>query len=299
MNDTNDKQELIPAPRRELAAAGDGYGSAFLDLRNFEVAQRMATALSRSTMVPDAYSASKTDPVIAAGNCIIALDLSFRLGVSPLIIMQQVDVVKGRPGLRGAFCAALINVRGGFDGPLEYEWKGAKDSPEWGCRAVATRKGRAVIGAWVDMRMVVAEGWINNQKWKNMPEQMFPYRAAAFFGRQHCPEVLMGAGAMHLAEELEDLPDLPQAPRTVRSHAPVGDLVGKLDAADAGQDAAGDAPPSDPPPSTRRRRAAAAPKDPAPGNDSAQDPAPEGASQAGPAGDDAQPSADADGFNVE
>lgn len=268
-NDT--KQELIPAAaKRELAPAGDGHGSAFLDLRNFEVAQRMATALSRSTMVPDAYSSSKTDPVIAAGNCIIALDMAFRLNVSPLIIMQQVDVVKGRPGLRGAFCTALINTRGGFDGPLEFEWKGEENTPEWGCRAVAFRKGKQINGAWVDMRMVVAEGWINNAKWKNMPGQMFPYRAAAFFGRQHCPEVLMGAGAMHTTDELEDQDD--QAPRNVKPHAPVGELLATLDAADAAekQDEGKSPPSTEPDKAPRRRRrhtestAPAASENPAP-----------------------------------
>ncbi|MGD9643787.1 MAG: hypothetical protein AB7V08_13730 [Elusimicrobiales bacterium] len=301
-NPTEPKQELIPANAkpRDLALAGDGRGSAFLDLRNFEVAQRMAVALSRSTMVPDAYSMHKTDPQTAAGNCVIALDLAFRLDVSPLIIMQQVDVVKGRPGLRGAFCASLINTRGGFDGPLEYEWKGAKGTPEWGCRAVASRKGRPVNGAWIDMQMVVSEGWINNAKWKNMPEQMFPYRAAAFFGRQHCPEVLMGAGAMNTTDELEDLGD---APREVKAHAPVGTLLDKLDAADAAEGKQeGDAPPAGDsgqnPPARRARRqrhGAAAPganENPAAEGD-APAAAPAAAESPQQAGDD-----DA-GFNVE
>ncbi|WP_456798086.1 hypothetical protein [Bradyrhizobium sp. USDA 4473] len=40
--------------------------------------------------------------------------------------------------------------------------------------------------------MVKAEGWDKNPKWKDMEQQMFQYRAAAFFGRANCPQLLMG-----------------------------------------------------------------------------------------------------------
>ena len=42
------------------------------------------------------------------------------------------------------------------------------------------------------MAMAKAEGWLANSKWRTMPEQMLAYRAAAFFARVHCPDLLMG-----------------------------------------------------------------------------------------------------------
>jgi hypothetical protein len=44
------------------------------------------------------------------------------------------------------------------------------------------------------MAMAKAEGWLdkNGSKWKTMPEQMLMYRAATFFCRVYCPEVLAG-----------------------------------------------------------------------------------------------------------
>ena len=41
------------------------------------------------------------------------------------------------------------------------------------------------------------KGWINKSgsKWKTMPEQMIRYRAASFFGRLHCPDLIMGVYA--------------------------------------------------------------------------------------------------------
>jgi hypothetical protein len=52
--------------------------------------------------------------------------------------------------------------------------------------------------------MVKSEGWLAKpgSKWKTMPELMFRYRAAAFFGRLYAPDILMG---MQTAEEVMDV----------------------------------------------------------------------------------------------
>lgn len=51
--------------------------------------------------------------------------------------------------------------------------------------------------------MVKAEGWLDKSgsKWKTMPDQMFQYRSASFFGRIYAPDVLNG---MHSVEEIKD-----------------------------------------------------------------------------------------------
>jgi hypothetical protein len=52
--------------------------------------------------------------------------------------------------------------------------------------------------------MAKAEGWFgkNGSKWKTMPDLMLRYRAATFFGRLYCPELLMG---MKVQEEVIDV----------------------------------------------------------------------------------------------
>ena len=52
--------------------------------------------------------------------------------------------------------------------------------------------------------MVKGEGWLDKSgsKWKTMPEQMFTYRAASFFARKYCPDVLMG---LQTVEEVRDV----------------------------------------------------------------------------------------------
>ena len=54
------------------------------------------------------------------------------------------------------------------------------------------------------MAMAAAEGWLNKpgSKWKTMPVQMMHYRAAAFFARIHCSDILLG---LPTYEEVQDV----------------------------------------------------------------------------------------------
>jgi hypothetical protein len=54
------------------------------------------------------------------------------------------------------------------------------------------------------MAMAAAEGWLNKpgSKWKTMPMQMMMYRAAAFFARAHCSDILLG---LPTYEEVQDV----------------------------------------------------------------------------------------------
>jgi hypothetical protein len=60
--------------------------------------------------------------------------------------------------------------------------------------------------------MAKAEGWLTRagSKWQSMPELMIRYRAASFFGRLYCPDILNG---MYTADEVADFaPPEPRAP---------------------------------------------------------------------------------------
>ena len=58
--------------------------------------------------------------------------------------------------------------------------------------------------------MAKLEGWSTKEgsKWKTMPELMIRYRAAAFFGRQYCPDLLLG---LMTTEEARDIVDVDYA----------------------------------------------------------------------------------------
>lgn len=156
----------------------------------------MAKVLSQSTMVPQSYQGNPS-------NCLIALEQAARMNCSPLMVMQQLYVVKGKPSWSGQACSMIVNGCGLFDSvKLNYVGERGKDS--WGAYVSAIRKedGAEVAGTTVDMTMAKAEGWTSNAKWKSMPEQMLGYRAYAFFARLHCPNALSG---FHTEGEIEDI----------------------------------------------------------------------------------------------
>jgi hypothetical protein len=148
----------------------------------------------------------------------IALNMAKRIGADPLMVMQNLYVVQGKPGWSGQFLIATFNQCGRFSA-MRFEWKGENGKADWGCRAYATEKetGEVIRGAWVTWKMVEAEGWSkkSGSKWLTMPEQMFHYRAAAFLVRAYAPEIAMG---LQTIEEINDVidvtPDKPAATMT-------------------------------------------------------------------------------------
>lgn len=184
------------------ASGGDGAISVFSDARNFEQGQRMAVALSKSTLVPLAFRGEANIP-----NVLIAIEMASRIDASVLMVMQSLHVVHGKPGWSSAFLIATANTSGRFT-PIRFQWVGTRGQADWGCFAVAKDResGEPCEGATIDMKMAAAEGWINRDgsKWKTMPQQMLMYRAAAFWVRIYAPELALG---MSTSEENSDVLD--------------------------------------------------------------------------------------------
>jgi hypothetical protein len=169
-------------------------------LQGFELAQRAAKCLATSTLVPKEYQGNLS-------NCIIALNMAQRLGADPLMVMQNLYLVHGRPSWSAPFMIASFNQCGRFDS-IRYEWRGKQGDKDWGCRAYATEKasGDRIESAWIDWKLVEAEGWNKRQgsKWLTMPQQMFMYRAASWLVRAYAPELSMG---LQTSEEMHDVYD--------------------------------------------------------------------------------------------
>lgn len=154
---------------------------------NFIMACQMAKALSQSTLVPNEYRGSDS-------NCLIAIDLSQRLGASPFLVMQNLDVIQGKPSWSAKALIGMINASGKYDFELQFDEKQDKDGKPFSCQCWTEKNGRKVTGPVIDMDMARAEGWTgkNGSKWKTMPQVMLRYRAASFFSRMNCPEISMG-----------------------------------------------------------------------------------------------------------
>lgn len=211
--------------------------SVFGDMQSFTDAQRIAKCLSASDIVPESYRGEK-----GLANTLVAMELSNRMGVSVFAIMQNMVPIQGRPSFASTFIIASINSSGRF-GSLKWRITplGRKtverveiDDVEFVAYATELTSGETVEGPPVSYEMAVREGWWTKprSKWQTMPKTMGMYRAAAFFARVHCPELING---MQAREEVEDVIDVAAEPvRAVRAKpAPVvSDLDGAMAAAE-------------------------------------------------------------------
>ena len=163
---------------------------------NFIMAMQMAKALSSSTIVPSTFQ--KND-----ANCLIAIEQAQRLKVSPLMVMQNLYVIQGRPSWSSKFLIGAINNSGKFDMELQFDETKDKNGKPFSCTAWTMKNGRRVEGMEVNMDMAKDEGWLgkNGSKWKTMPQLMLRYRAASFFSSLNCPELTMG---LYTREEMQD-----------------------------------------------------------------------------------------------
>ena len=216
----------------------------FFDPRQFEVVQRMSSLFASSALVPDTYQIAKQGEKQAIANCVIALDIATRIGASPLMVMQNLVIIYGRPSWSSKFLISTVNTCGRFE-PLQFRFteKGklgkfniTEYKKEWvqgqngkgyykkeamtrefdgtniadiECVAYTTKKGSKDVleSSPISIRMAVDEGWYtkDGSKWRTMPKQMLMYRAASFWTSVYAPELSMG---MRTVEENQDIVDI-------------------------------------------------------------------------------------------
>ncbi|WP_244653041.1 hypothetical protein [Pseudomonas syringae] len=238
---SNQSTTLAQMQTSAVAKSNDAPMS-LLTGQGFDQIQRVAKALSSSTLVPVQYRAftevkeyGKVVGHTANGaglpNCIVALNMAQRMGADPLMVMQNLYVIEGRPSWSSQFIIAMLNSCGRFS-PLRFDlaetgkteditysvtfWKDGKKTTEQRkatikhqtCTAWVVEKetGDRLNGPQVSMQMAIDEGWLtkNGSKWLTMPEVMLRYRSASLLGRLYAPELLMG---LQTREEVEDFID--------------------------------------------------------------------------------------------
>lgn len=200
--------------------------------QGFELAQRAAKCLAASSLVPKDYQGNLP-------NCVIALNMAARVGADPLMVMQNLVIVHGRPTWSAQFLIATVNTCGRFS-TLRYEFFGKPNTDEWGCRAWAIEKatGEKLAGTDVTIAIAKKEGWYgkNGSKWQSIPQQMLMYRAGSWWTRAYAPELSMG---LHTADEMNDVYDTEFAPdgtyqvtsESLRAAAPSADQATTIDSA--------------------------------------------------------------------
>lgn len=166
------------------------------DTARFELAQREAKLLGASTLVPKQYQGNVADVVVA-------MNMASRMNADPLMVMQSLHIIHGKPGWSAQFLIATFNACGRFS-TIRYEFSEKQDV----CTAVTTElaTGAEIRGPSVSLDMAKSEGWAtkSGSKWKTMPQLMLRYRAAAFLIRTTAPEIGLG---LYTTDELRDVND--------------------------------------------------------------------------------------------
>ena len=205
------KEEKVESQEEQALVTAEGAASLkgfWTDMTAIKSAYKIANMLCKSSLVPQAY---KSNPV----DCMIAMEMTSRTNFPLLMVMQNLYIIQGKPSWSGQFCTAVVNASGRFS-PLEFVQLTNEDGSLKGYYAQATRlaDGKLCVGSPVDWDMVKNEGWLSKSgsKWKTMPDLMFHYRAAAFFVREHCPDLLCG---LQTAEEVQDVKGYEQPKETV------------------------------------------------------------------------------------
>ena len=167
--------------------------SVYSSIQSFESAQRIAASLADSALVPNQYRGQQGLP-----NCIVAIEIANRMGMSPFQVMQNLNVIHGRPSWSSQFIIGLIQGCGRFQG---FTYDEASDS----CQCFATLKttGEQVSGPKITLDMAKKEGWTKNTKWSTMPQTMLRYRAASAFGRFHIPDLILGIQSVEENEVID------------------------------------------------------------------------------------------------
>lgn len=214
----------------------------FFDPVQFETMQRISTLFANSELVPDMYKITETNPKEkATANCMIAIDISQRIGASPLMVMQNLVIIYGKPSWSAKFLISTVNTCGRFEtlqfrftdkgmlGMVDYveytkTWETSANGKRYPkniatnkqfdgkkimdieCVAFTTKKGsdKVLESSPITIRMAIQEGWYlkNGSKWQTMPKQMLIYRAASFWTNAYAPEISMG---MKTVEEVQDI----------------------------------------------------------------------------------------------
>lgn len=226
----------------------------FFDPVQFETMQRVCKLFSSSELVPDMYKTNlnpdkegkPTNPESKAmANCMIAIEIAQRIGASPLMVMQNMVPIYGKPSWSSKFLVATVNTCGRFN-PLRFKFtnKGKLGKVEFTeyskvwvngqngsrgfykneaktaifdgsniddieCIAWTTAKGtdEALQSSPVSVRLSIQEGWYtkNGSKWPNMTQQMLMYRAASFWTSAYAPELSMGMKTEYETMDITDV----------------------------------------------------------------------------------------------
>lgn len=165
---------------------------------------RLATAIAKSGMAPrDMATPEKLTVAILHG---------LEIGIPPMMAINRIAVVNGRPTLWGDAVPALLLSKGFKIREMMY----AEGEDRFAQCTVIRPNGEQIVRNFSAKDAVTAGLWGKPGPWKQYPDRMLQMRARGLAARDGAADVLSG---IYLAEEMQDVEqpsspgDLMDAPR--------------------------------------------------------------------------------------
>lgn len=160
----------------------------FTSRDGFQTLWNIGKLLSESAFTPDKCKGK-------IGDCAIMAEMAIRLKCSPLMVMQEMNVIYGIPSWSSKFLISTFNQCGRYSS-IKYKYIGEKGTDSYGCIAYATElsTGEVLEGPAVTIGTAKAEGWYQKKgsKWQTIPDLMLRYRSASWFIKTVAPELSLG-----------------------------------------------------------------------------------------------------------
>lgn len=177
------------APRPDSVAVGvNGF-----DPKNAEQLMQMAKFIAQSELKP---AGIKTAP-----DCFLVMAIGMSYGFDPMMALQTLHIVKGKVGLPGETCAALIQSHPQCrDFRVWVEGEGLQRKA---C-VQSWRKGREQANEVSEFSMAQAkQAGLSGENWQKYPDDMLIWKAVARDKRRNWPDVFP---RMQVVEDMEESP---------------------------------------------------------------------------------------------
>lgn len=183
-----------------------------LSPQSFEQALEFSKYLAASDMVPKQYRGKP-------GDCLIAMQWGYEIGMKPLQALQSIAAVNGRPSIYGDAGKAMLLAAG-----CQIDEDDIEKVRETGrARCKITRPGRKPTERTFSIDDAkTARLWGKEGPWTNYPYRQMAWRAFWFAARDAAADLLRGMGG---AEELQDIPSETPAASQGERHMGQADVI--------------------------------------------------------------------------
>lgn len=173
-----------------------------LSPQTFEQALTFANYMAESEMVPKGFRGKP-------GDCLIAMQWGYDVGLKPLQALQNIAVINGKPGLYGDAGKAVLLANGCIieEDDISIVEKNTR------ARCKITRPGRPPVERTYSLENAKTAGlWGKEGPWRTSPWRQMAWRAFWFAARDAAADLLKGLPG---AEEVQDIPANGSAPKSI------------------------------------------------------------------------------------